>query len=37
VRLRVLKVNTAAQRFYVEHGFRVESETPERVFMTHAG
>ena len=33
VRLRVLAVNTAAQRFYARHGFTVSSRTTERVFM----
>ena len=33
VRLRVLRVNTSAQRFYAKYGFRVTSETPERCFM----
>jgi ribosomal protein S18 acetylase RimI-like enzyme len=33
VRLRVLRVNTSAQRFYVKHGFQVTDETPERCFM----
>ena len=33
VRLRVLRVNTAAQRFYVRHGFKVVGEEPERLFM----
>jgi ribosomal protein S18 acetylase RimI-like enzyme len=36
VRLRVLAVNTAAQRFYKGHGFTVSSQTPERVFMERA-
>ena len=33
VRLRVLRVNTAARRLYERHGFRVVQETPERLFM----
>lgn len=33
VRLRVLAVNTAAQRFYARHGFVVTDTTAERVFM----
>ena len=33
VRLRVLKVNEAAQRFYRRFGFVVTSTTPQRVFM----
>lgn len=33
VRLRVLKVNTPAQRLYARHGFRVIEQTPERLFM----
>lgn len=33
VRLRVLRVNTRAQAFYVRHGFRTVEETPERLFM----
>jgi ribosomal protein S18 acetylase RimI-like enzyme len=33
VRLRVLKVNESAQRFYRRHGFVVTSASPERVFM----
>jgi ribosomal protein S18 acetylase RimI-like enzyme len=35
VRLRVLRVNPA-KRFYERHGFRVTSETPERLFMERA-
>ena len=33
VRLRVLRVNTAAQRLYARHGFQVVGEEPERIFM----
>jgi ribosomal protein S18 acetylase RimI-like enzyme len=33
VRLRVLRVNTAARRFYERHGFKVIQEAPERFFM----
>ncbi len=33
VRLRVLRVNTDAQRFYARHGFTVVDEEPERLFM----
>jgi ribosomal protein S18 acetylase RimI-like enzyme len=33
VQLRVLRVNTLAQRFYVRHGFVVTEATPERLFM----
>jgi ribosomal protein S18 acetylase RimI-like enzyme len=33
VRLRVLRANTAAQRFYTRHGFKVVGEEPERLFM----
>lgn len=33
LRLRVLRVNTGAQRLYLRHGFRVVEETPERLFM----
>ena len=35
VRLRVLRVNPA-KAFYERHGFRVTSESPERVFMERA-
>jgi ribosomal protein S18 acetylase RimI-like enzyme len=37
VRLRVLAVNTPAQRFYVRHGFVVVAVTPERLFMESGG
>jgi GNAT superfamily N-acetyltransferase len=33
VRLRVLKVNVSAQRFYAKHGFKITDETAERCFM----
>lgn len=33
VRLRVLRVNTRAKRFYERHGFKVVREAPERFFM----
>jgi ribosomal protein S18 acetylase RimI-like enzyme len=33
VRLRVLRVNTPAQRLYVRHGFSVVGEEPDRLFM----
>lgn len=33
VKLRVLAVNLAAQRFYRRHGFEVTITTPERLFM----
>ncbi|MFN7881843.1 MAG: GNAT family N-acetyltransferase [bacterium] len=33
IRLRVLRANTAAQRFYLRHGFKVVGEEPERLFM----
>lgn len=33
VRLRVLRVNTPAQRLYARHGFRIIDETAERLFM----
>jgi GNAT superfamily N-acetyltransferase len=33
VHLRVLAVNTLAQRFYARHGFSVTAATAERVFM----
>ena len=33
VRLRVLKINSSAQRFYTRHGFSVSSITEERCFM----
>jgi GNAT superfamily N-acetyltransferase len=33
VRLRVLRVNAGARRFYERHGFRVVQESPERLFM----
>jgi len=33
VKLRVLAVNRAAQRFYRRHGFEVTATTPERLFM----
>ena len=33
VRLRVLRVNTKAQTFYLRHGFKVVEETQERFFM----
>jgi GNAT superfamily N-acetyltransferase len=36
VRLRVLKVNMAAQRFYIRHGFTVVGEETERLFMVRA-
>ncbi|MFN8523324.1 MAG: GNAT family N-acetyltransferase [Chloroflexota bacterium] len=36
VRLRVLAVNIAAQRFYARHGFTVSEHTAERVFMERA-
>jgi GNAT superfamily N-acetyltransferase len=35
VHLRVLAVNTLAQRFYARHGFSVSGATAERVFMEH--
>jgi ribosomal protein S18 acetylase RimI-like enzyme len=37
VRLRVLAVNTPAQRFYARHGFVVVAVTPERLFMEAGG
>lgn len=37
VRLRVLAVNTSAQRFYARHGFVVVAVTPERLFMEAGG
>ena len=37
VRLRVLAVNTPAQRFYARHGFVVVAATPERLFMEAGG
>jgi ribosomal protein S18 acetylase RimI-like enzyme len=37
VRLRVLRVNAAAQRFYLRHGFSVTDTTSERVFMQFIG
>lgn len=37
VRLRVLRVNTAAKRLYERHGFKVVQETPERFFMESGG
>jgi GNAT superfamily N-acetyltransferase len=33
IRLRVLRVNVAAQRFYLRHGFSVTETTEERLFM----
>jgi GNAT superfamily N-acetyltransferase len=33
VRLRVLRVNTAARRLYERHGLKVVQEAPERFFM----
>ncbi len=33
VHLRVLAVNTSAQRLYARHGFSVSAVTAERVFM----
>jgi ribosomal protein S18 acetylase RimI-like enzyme len=33
IRLRVLRVNTSAQRFYARHGFAVTSLSNERCFM----
>ena len=33
LRLRVLAVNKAAQRFYIRHGLAITETTPERVFM----
>lgn len=37
LRLRVLAVNTSAQRFYARHGFLVVATTPERLFMEACG
>jgi ribosomal protein S18 acetylase RimI-like enzyme len=37
VRLRVLTVNTPAQRFYARHGFVVVTTTRERLFMEAGG
>lgn len=37
VRLRVLRVNTSAQRFYARHGFVTTSATRERCFMAWDG
>ena len=35
LRLRVLAVNTGAQRFYERFGFTVSGTTPERLFMEY--
>lgn len=35
VRLRVLPVNVRAQAFYARHGFLIESERDERIYMVH--
>ena len=35
VRLRVLPINVRAQAFYARHGFVIESERDERIYMIH--
>ena len=36
VRLRVLRANMSAKRFYLRHGFAVVGEEPERYFMVRS-